>query len=597
MIKSKKKGGKATTLLPRQPIISEQRMDGPKMGFQQLNKKMDKSSIEKEHIKYIEHIKHHFYIELIKEPKKESLNNDKFNIDILFNIIKNFNNTYNSDILYDIIKDIDLSDTNQLGNIITTYRNKIESNNTELKSKITGGGILLSHFYDDRYVPSLESMQFIKYVKDFIITNKINNDSKLMKDICSCQNMAAFNSLTHSIFGEQQRDYQEYSSFLHYIYVNKNNKEINVEIPSTVKFEIKSLTEKGEMKPNGNPTNILRCKYNAHEYNDDIVTDFEKNLIESQDYIKSFMQKQNDAIKDKLTAEERWTIVDYTADIANPFYGCYKSKNFTQASGLSWLQLFELKYNTLNFGNAFLPQILKYIDFILKNKSTHQTTYNKIESVYGSHNYDDIQIRYINATNTIRGESPFAHVFDINDWEEILKLFEEDINAIIKKMPTPDKPIYCYRGVTRNYINLDAYDATFSDNYSLKCYYISRITSLSINFEKAKQFYNMDHSDNSCLYRVAIMPGCNMLFISSLSIFPNEYEIILPTYSIVLDAEGWNSQIDLPVIRSYEGYQRYFNERAINSIKYNNRNNEWGVCGTENDKLKSLDIVIIGSKN
>ena len=91
------------------------------------------------------------------------------------------------------------------------------------------------------------------------------------------------------------------------------------------------------------------------------------------------------------------------------------------------------------------------------------------------------------------------------------------------------------------------------------------------------------------------MPGCNMLFVSSLSALPEEYEIILPTYSLVLDAKGWNDQLTTPALKKLDEYQNAFNVRALDRIKYNNRTNVNGICGRKQDKLISSDIVIIGT--
>lgn len=89
------------------------------------------------------------------------------------------------------------------------------------------------------------------------------------------------------------------------------------------------------------------------------------------------------------------------------------------------------------------------------------------------------------------------------------------------------------------------------------------------------------------------MPGCDMLFTSSLSQFPSEFEIIIPTKAIILDGNGWN---DSAVITAkYRELNHIFNTRALSNIKYNNRNNEYGIIGDYNDMLQTLDIVIIGN--
>jgi hypothetical protein len=254
----------------------------------------------------------------------------------------------------------------------------------------------------------------------------------------------------------------------------------------------------------------------------------------------------------------------------------------------------------MKFDNAYLPQILKYIDTnskfsVLKTYINNNLT--RLLNIVQYHGELSLDERYSSYVADVQDKILFTQ----KDWENILDIFEEDVNKIIKKMPTPENPIYCYRGVTYHYVSLNAWDARgVNPEYSLNCYYLSRITSLSLYFDKAKYFYeSLDkaggENPDKHLYRAVIMPGCNMLFVSSLSALPDEYEIILPTYSVVLDAKGWNEQLNKSVVRNLEEYQRDFNARALNRIKYNNRTNVKGICGREQDKLISSDIVIIGT--
>jgi hypothetical protein len=88
------------------------------------------------------------------------------------------------------------------------------------------------------------------------------------------------------------------------------------------------------------------------------------------------------------------------------------------------------------------------------------------------------------------------------------------------------------------------------------------------------------------------MPGCDMLFANALSIFPNEFEIIIPPKAIILDGNGWNNS--QKVQSHYREFQTHFTNNSTN-IRYNNRNNEIGLIGLPDDKLQTFDIVIIGN--
>lgn len=628
MIKSKKKGGKATTQLS--PIISEQIMGGPKI-------------VEHKSSKYTEHLEPepirndaiyndynmHVNLKLKELSEKESdkqklliksekhcfdktfvnlnnasgliLNNQFPNIEKeIVEMIKKINNNNSLGELKNIVNvtieedDNDETITIKYATLIKQYSKKlkedsekIEINLNEFKTKWNvkrkGGGVL-QHLYDGTN-PDLVAMEYIQYVKD------INNNEKLdlIRAIVNARTLGAAKTKIADDGLLAPRDIIKYQSFFEFIFSNKQTViSAKLEIPAVEKFPIATLQRNETRQANGNQTNILKYEYNAHEYNKDIVIDFEKNLIENQAYIIEFMKKQNDFIDTDLTPEERWTIRDYTSYNANPFYGAYKKSKLQ--GNPNWFQEYKAGNGNLLFDNAYLPQILKYIndkEKFIRLKEFIISNLHRLNNDVQSPGNPSIGLQY------------GADYFNKEDWEQILDMFEEDVNNIIKKMPTPLKPIYCYRGVTYHYVSLDAWDARGGE-YSLNCYYLSRITSLSLDFNKAKFFYNsIDYGDyknpNKHLYRAVIMPGCNMLFVPSLSALPDEYEIILPTYSLVLDAKGWNNQLDTPALKNYDDYQRAFNERALDTIKYNNRTNEYGVCGSKSDKLISSDIVIIGT--
>jgi hypothetical protein len=604
--KSKKRGGKATVVAsPREVIITAAE---PIQKTKTMTETMTET-IYNEHDLPINSEKHCFDIKLVNlfDSKRLILNNNFDDIgNEIVKTIKKINenslgelkNIINSDDNKITVSesDTDASIQKKYEKLIQKYKDKLTKDTSEIQENLdlfkknwtvqrTNGGGVLHHLYNAT-PPDLVAMEYIQYVND------INADIDL-KIIDIILGASALVSAKKEIVDRgllTGGDIRKYSSFFEFIFSNKDEAmpTKKLKIPAEEKFEITTLNQKGARLRKGNQGNILSYTYNAREYNEDIVIDFEKNLIEHQGDINSFMEEQNNFIESTLTPEERWTIRDYTSYSANPFYGAYKTSKLQHNE--NWFIEYKVK-NSLGmlFDNAYLPQILKYIkdkpefNVLETNINTNLSTLVNIVRYPGDQSLDE---RYSN-------------LFTQNDWEIILNMFEEDVNNIIKKMPTPKKPIYCYRGVTHHYVTLDAWDAR-KEEYSLNCYYLSRITSLSLDFKKAKDFYNSlddkkNENPNKHLYRAVIMPGCNMLFVPSLSAVPNEYEIILPTYSLVLDAKGWNNQITIPAVQNYDAYQGAFNTRALDRIKYNNRTNEYGVCGRKDDKLISSDIVIIGT--
>ena len=87
------------------------------------------------------------------------------------------------------------------------------------------------------------------------------------------------------------------------------------------------------------------------------------------------------------------------------------------------------------------------------------------------------------------------------------------------------------------------------------------------------------------------MRGSNMLFIESLTTCQAEYEIITPTNTVIVDPQGFDgsssSSSALPSLVDY------INNNG--NLKYNNIENRFGISGKTHDKIKSIDIIIVGT--
>jgi hypothetical protein len=152
-----------------------------------------------------------------------------------------------------------------------------------------------------------------------------------------------------------------------------------------------------------------------------------------------------------------------------------------------------------------------------------------------------------------------------NFWNESIEMFSKDLNRIIKKSPALKRRMVVFRGVK------DDYYLKGSKNFFYKN---SGFVSTSLSHRLANGFMNNDDiKDNTicCLKRIVLLPGTHVLFISGLSRFPNEMEILMSTDSVYVIK---NAKRTLP---------SYNNE--ISKIN--------DVCGENLYKLLMTDIIVV----
>jgi hypothetical protein len=104
-------------------------------------------------------------------------------------------------------------------------------------------------------------------------------------------------------------------------------------------------------------------------------------------------------------------------------------------------------------------------------------------------------------------------------WMKAIEMFTNDLNRIIKNSPPLRKKLVVFRGVKTDYY------LTGSKN---KFYKNQGFVSTSLSYRLSRNFAG----GKCCLKRIVLLPGTKCLFISGLSRFPNEIEILLPTNSI-----------------------------------------------------------------
>jgi hypothetical protein len=132
--------------------------------------------------------------------------------------------------------------------------------------------------------------------------------------------------------------------------------------------------------------------------------------------------------------------------------------------------------------------------------------------------------------STVSKYIALAHVADkLNTkfWFLVLELFCKDLNRIINNSPPLRKNMVVFRGVKNDYYL----------KRSKQLYYRNEgFISSSMYYNKAKSFASYIESSKRpricCLKRITLPPGTRCLFISGLSKFPEEFEILLSSNSV-----------------------------------------------------------------
>lgn len=377
-----------------------------------------------------------------------------------------------------------------------------------------------------------------------------------------------------------------------FIQTNNNSnytKNINIDLGNSYDFNYNN-----NVQLSGNNLSY-QLQYQHKDYNKNIVEAFQKKFIDNYQDIQNLINSHKIYIQ-FLPDKHKCTINDYTNPNGYRFYAKYFKSNRA-----NWLNIYtgldrdadlnrpiqaENPNYQFCFGDAFLTQIKDYYDrLVIRGEQRPRLN-------------DALNRRLNNRRYPINHLSDFHTLLNQNDWNEILKTFETDMNNIIKLAPTTDKEIYCYRGADRHVIE-NQHDTQPPYN-SLQYYQTTRITSFSISFDCAKFFYySEDLKDyttvlpEACIYRTTIMRGANLLFIEQLTTCQTEYEFITPSYTAIIDPQGFDnisrrSTSTLPTLPQYVA-------NHPNNIKYNNINNRFGISGKLYDQIQSMDIIVIGS--
>jgi hypothetical protein len=336
-----------------------------------------------------------------------------------------------------------------------------------------------------------------------------------------------------------------YSDLSYFIYTNKEEKEYSHIIPIDPTYSYSNCIEDGSYNiPKG---------YSCYDYNKNIITAYESNFYTERNKraIDNFIKQQQEYLR-TLPIKSKRIIQDYTNQTSFAYYCNYLTEiSGTPVENADWRVI-------KNFGDAFYTQIHKLHPDIL-----NITNYNAWL-----------------ATDRKPETADFVlHNFTNDQWNKILEDFMKDLNDIIIEAPPVEEEIYCYRGVSDHYIKNGVGSDIITienENYNMRPFKSSRLSSFSLDFNASKEFYNIcGNKPNKCLYRITILPHCRVLYVAPLSVYKYEIEILAPSNSTF-----------------YYNFDKSTDDDLKTSMCYNNIEKKYGICSKNDNSFNSFDSVL-----
>lgn len=456
--------------------------------------------------------------------------------------------------------------------------------------KRTGGSSLLALDNDERLKE--EYSKFTRYI------DKLPSNSRVKENIEDIIDDLAYGRGNLDIVIIDNHRQQTLDVLKQFIIDNNQSLDSNITFDMGIKYRLMNIDND---VPNGQIGYTL--EYTFREYNKNIVESFQKKFIENHTNIQALITSHIAYIA-TLSTKEKCTINDYTNPEAYIFYSKYY-----KSGDANWLENYKGNMDSdqqFKFGDAFLPQIYEYHDEYIKLLVRDTTRAYVGPNVRGleNPNYVLIDNELKNSQSLLKTRrkniydlSWFHNKLNKKDWEYILEKFEFDLNNIIMYAPVAPSNIHCYRGANKHVIvNQSASD---NANISLKCYQTSRITSFSIAYRAAQNFYYSNGEKNvdtvlkdACLYRTTIMEGANVLFIEPITSCDTEFEIITPSDTVIVDPIGFDPDTltSTTELSTSAAYILDHNKH----IKYNNIDDRTGIYGRHHEKIQSIDIIVVG---
>ena len=241
---------------------------------------------------------------------------------------------------------------------------------------------------------------------------------------------------------------------------------------------------------------IFQKHFIYHNYNKSLILGYENGLYYNKENYQPFIDRQAQYLS-KLNIINKRAIRDFTKQaVSSDYISAYNFNRFDIAAADKYI------------GDSFAYFICMYIINFIDIEPHLRANIGIIEDFLNKYKTDTLpkgnrlchQIYYQVLTN--------------EDWLIILNMYLTNLNLIIYNAPKVETNLFVYRGAANNYMQ---HDDTVANT---TIYNSTQISSYSINYEAAKEFYLQGMAgggDNATMFRVLITPDTNALFIAPLS--------------------------------------------------------------------------------
>jgi hypothetical protein len=241
---------------------------------------------------------------------------------------------------------------------------------------------------------------------------------------------------------------------------------------------------------------IFQKHFIYHNYNKSLILGYENGLYYNKENYQPFIDRQAQYLS-KLNIINKRAIRDFTKQaVSSDYISAYNFNRFDIAAADKYI------------GDSFAYFICMYIINFIDIEPHLRANIGIIEDFLNNYKTDTLpkgnqlchQIYYQVLTN--------------EDWKIILNMYLTNLNLIIYNAPKVETNLFVYRGAANNYMQ---HDDTVANT---TIYNSTQISSYSINYEAAKEFYLQGMAgggDNATMFRVLITPDTNALFVAPLS--------------------------------------------------------------------------------
>jgi hypothetical protein len=241
---------------------------------------------------------------------------------------------------------------------------------------------------------------------------------------------------------------------------------------------------------------IFQKHFIYHKYNKSLILGYENGLYYNKENYQPFIDRQAQYLS-KLNIINKRAIRDFTKQaVSSDYISAYNFERFNIATADKYI------------GDSFAYFICMYIINFIDIKQHLRANIGIIEDFLNNYK-----------TDTLPKRNQLCHriyyeVLTNEDWKIILNMYLTNLNLIIYNAPKVETNLFVYRGAANNYMQ---HDDTVANT---TIYNSTQISSYSINYEAAKEFYLQGMAgggDNATMFRVLITPDTNALFVAPLS--------------------------------------------------------------------------------